>query len=114
MPGIRCDISVSESSCVMSAASEALLWVSPSFTTPAGFAGNCAATTALSVRKLNVKLLISYSFLEDNIFFTNNLATVRSSSSSSECLTKALGVSSEGSLESNEVGFSIFLSVPSA
>ncbi|XP_065500727.1 ankyrin repeat and SAM domain-containing protein 3 isoform X1 [Caloenas nicobarica] len=39
---------------------------------------------------------------EDNIFFTNNLATIRSSSSSSECLTKAPGVSSEGSLESNE------------
>ncbi|XP_010124128.1 PREDICTED: ankyrin repeat and SAM domain-containing protein 3-like, partial [Chlamydotis macqueenii] len=38
----------------------------------------------------------------DNVFFTNNLGTVRSSSSSSECLTKALGVSSEGSLESNE------------
>ncbi|XP_010154543.1 PREDICTED: ankyrin repeat and SAM domain-containing protein 3-like, partial [Eurypyga helias] len=36
----------------------------------------------------------------DNIFI-NNLATIRSSSSS-ECLTKALGISSEGSLESNE------------
>ncbi|XP_067407201.1 ankyrin repeat and SAM domain-containing protein 3 [Emydura macquarii macquarii] len=43
----------------------------------------------------------SSSSREENAFFTNNLATVRSSSSS-ECLPKAFGVSSEGSLESNE------------
>lgn len=79
---------------------------------PAGLAGTCAAKPVLNVRKLNLKLF-SYSFPEDNVFFTNNLGTVRSSSSSSECLTKALGVSSEGSLESNEVGFSFsFLFLP--
>lgn len=49
------------------------------------------------------------SFPEDNVFFTNNLAAIRSSSSSSECLTRALGVSSEGSLESNEVRLYTFL-----
>ncbi|XP_009275704.1 PREDICTED: ankyrin repeat and SAM domain-containing protein 3 [Aptenodytes forsteri] len=51
---------------------------------------------------INEQDVESSSSREDNVFFTNNLATVRSSSSSSECLTKALGVSSEGSLESNE------------
>uniref|UniRef100_A0A8D0KVI7 SAM domain-containing protein n=1 Tax=Strix occidentalis caurina TaxID=311401 RepID=A0A8D0KVI7_STROC len=63
---------------------------------------------------INEQDVESSSSREDNVFFTKNLAIVRSSSSSSECLTKALGVSSEGSLESNEVGFSIFLCVPSA
>ncbi|KAM9372619.1 ankyrin repeat and SAM domain-containing protein 3 [Phaethornis superciliosus] len=51
---------------------------------------------------INEQDVESNSSREDNIFFTNNLTAVRSSSSSSECLTKALGVSSEGSLESNE------------
>nr|XP_025962261.1 ankyrin repeat and SAM domain-containing protein 3 isoform X2 [Dromaius novaehollandiae] len=51
---------------------------------------------------INEQDVESSSSREENVFCTNNLATVRSSSSSSECLTKALGVSSEGSLESNE------------
>ncbi|XP_071616835.1 ankyrin repeat and SAM domain-containing protein 3 isoform X2 [Heliangelus exortis] len=51
---------------------------------------------------INEQDVESSSSREDNVFFTNNLTAVRSSSSSSECLTKALGVSSEGSLESNE------------
>ncbi|XP_067162339.1 ankyrin repeat and SAM domain-containing protein 3 isoform X2 [Apteryx mantelli] len=51
---------------------------------------------------INEQDVESSSSREENVFCTNNLATIRSSSSSSECLTKALGVSSEGSLESNE------------
>ncbi|XP_068003442.1 ankyrin repeat and SAM domain-containing protein 3 isoform X2 [Melanerpes formicivorus] len=51
---------------------------------------------------INEQDVESSSSREENVFFTNNLGAVRSSSSSSECLTKALGVSSEGSLESNE------------
>ncbi|XP_074866585.1 ankyrin repeat and SAM domain-containing protein 3 isoform X3 [Carettochelys insculpta] len=43
----------------------------------------------------------SSSSREENTCFTNKLASIRSSSSS-KCLPKALGVSSEGSLESNE------------
>ncbi|CAI5792271.1 repeat and SAM domain-containing 3 isoform X1 [Podarcis lilfordi] len=43
----------------------------------------------------------SSSSREENSLFTNNLATIRTSSSS-ESLAKAVGVSSEGSLESNE------------
>uniref|UniRef100_A0A8C8SRS2 Ankyrin repeat and sterile alpha motif domain containing 3 n=1 Tax=Pelusios castaneus TaxID=367368 RepID=A0A8C8SRS2_9SAUR len=50
---------------------------------------------------INEQDVESSSSRDENAFFTNNLATVRSSSSS-ECLPKALGVSSEGSLESNE------------
>ncbi|EMP40839.1 Ankyrin repeat and SAM domain-containing protein 3 [Chelonia mydas] len=51
---------------------------------------------------INEQDVESSSSREENAFFTNNLDTIRSSSSSSECLPKALGVSSEGSLESNE------------
>ncbi|KAH1183631.1 hypothetical protein KIL84_014247, partial [Mauremys mutica] len=51
---------------------------------------------------INEQDVESSSSKEENAFFTNNLDTIRSSSSSSECLPKALGVSSEGSLESNE------------
>ncbi|XP_075755184.1 ankyrin repeat and SAM domain-containing protein 3 isoform X1 [Pelodiscus sinensis] len=51
---------------------------------------------------INEQDVESSSGREETAFFTNNLATIRSSSSSSECLPKALGVSSEGSLESNE------------
>nr|XP_034987650.1 ankyrin repeat and SAM domain-containing protein 3 isoform X3 [Zootoca vivipara] len=43
----------------------------------------------------------SSSSREENSLFTNNLATIRTSSSS-ESLAKAVGISSEGSLESNE------------
>uniref|UniRef100_A0A8C2U1Z0 Ankyrin repeat and sterile alpha motif domain containing 3 n=1 Tax=Coturnix japonica TaxID=93934 RepID=A0A8C2U1Z0_COTJA len=63
---------------------------------------------------INEQDVESSSSREDNIFFTNKLAAVRSSSSSSECLTKALGVSSEGSLESNEVRLYPFLCLPLA
>uniref|UniRef100_A0A669PRH4 Ankyrin repeat and sterile alpha motif domain containing 3 n=1 Tax=Phasianus colchicus TaxID=9054 RepID=A0A669PRH4_PHACC len=63
---------------------------------------------------INEQDVESSSSREDNVFFTNNLAAIRSSSSSSECLTKALGVSSEGSLESNEVRWCIFLCLPLA
>ncbi|KAM7151245.1 ankyrin repeat and SAM domain-containing protein 3 isoform 1-T3 [Macrochelys suwanniensis] len=52
---------------------------------------------------INEQDVDSSSSREENSFFTNSLDTIRSSSSSSsECLPKALGVSSEGSLESNE------------
>ncbi|XP_030433700.1 ankyrin repeat and SAM domain-containing protein 3 isoform X2 [Gopherus evgoodei] len=51
---------------------------------------------------INEQDVESSSSREESAFFTNNLDTIRSSSSSSECLPKALGVSSEGSLESNE------------
>ncbi|XP_027758275.1 ankyrin repeat and SAM domain-containing protein 3 isoform X1 [Empidonax traillii] len=51
---------------------------------------------------INEQDVESSSSREDNVFSNNNLGTIRSSSSSSECLTRALGVSSEGSLESNE------------
>ncbi|XP_044289293.1 ankyrin repeat and SAM domain-containing protein 3 isoform X2 [Varanus komodoensis] len=44
----------------------------------------------------------SSSSREDNCFFHNDVAAVRTSSSSSEGLAKAMGISSEGSLESNE------------
>uniref|UniRef100_A0A8C3T242 SAM domain-containing protein n=1 Tax=Chelydra serpentina TaxID=8475 RepID=A0A8C3T242_CHESE len=59
---------------------------------------------------INEQDVDSSSSREENSFFTNSLDTIRSSSSSSsECLPKALGVSSEGSLESNEVGLSSLL-----
>ncbi|NWI86796.1 ANKS3 protein, partial [Pitta sordida] len=51
---------------------------------------------------INEQDVESSSSREDNVFSNNNLGAIRSSSSSSECLTRALGVSSEGSLESNE------------
>ncbi|XP_062999248.1 ankyrin repeat and SAM domain-containing protein 3 [Elgaria multicarinata webbii] len=44
----------------------------------------------------------SSSSREDNSFFTADVATIRTSSSSSEGLAKAVGISSEGSMESNE------------
>ncbi|XP_078519159.1 ankyrin repeat and SAM domain-containing protein 3 isoform X1 [Lissotriton helveticus] len=44
----------------------------------------------------------SSSSREENAFFTNDAVTIRSSSSSSEGLAKALGLSNEASLESNE------------
>nr|XP_014129533.1 ankyrin repeat and SAM domain-containing protein 3 [Zonotrichia albicollis] len=44
----------------------------------------------------------SSSSREDSALSSNSLGTVRSSSSSSECLIRIPGVSSEGSLESNE------------
>ncbi|XP_074052392.1 ankyrin repeat and SAM domain-containing protein 3 isoform X3 [Macrotis lagotis] len=50
---------------------------------------------------INEQDVESSSSREENAFCTN-LVTIRSSSSSSEGLTKALGVSSEASLESNE------------
>ncbi|XP_019395531.1 PREDICTED: ankyrin repeat and SAM domain-containing protein 3 isoform X1 [Crocodylus porosus] len=51
---------------------------------------------------INEQDVESSSSREENMFSTRNLTTVRSSSSSSECLAKTLGMSSEGSLESNE------------
>uniref|UniRef100_A0A8D2MAB7 Ankyrin repeat and sterile alpha motif domain containing 3 n=1 Tax=Zonotrichia albicollis TaxID=44394 RepID=A0A8D2MAB7_ZONAL len=50
----------------------------------------------------------SSSSREDSALSSNSLGTVRSSSSSSECLIRIPGVSSEGSLESNEVDFLFF------
>ncbi|NXY57667.1 ANKS3 protein, partial [Callaeas wilsoni] len=44
----------------------------------------------------------SSSSREDSVLSSNSLETVRSSSSSTECLIRIPGVSSEGSLESNE------------
>ncbi|XP_032930064.1 ankyrin repeat and SAM domain-containing protein 3 isoform X1 [Catharus ustulatus] len=44
----------------------------------------------------------SSSSREDSALSSNSLGTIRSSSSSSECLVRIPGVSSEGSLESNE------------
>lgn len=41
MLGFRCEISASGLSCILSAAHEALLWISPSFTPPGSFDGNC-------------------------------------------------------------------------
>ncbi|NXP41687.1 ANKS3 protein, partial [Leiothrix lutea] len=56
----------------------------------------------LSISDFCASTLFSCSFPEDSALSSNSLGTIRSSSSSSECLIRIPGVSSEGSLESNE------------
>lgn len=113
---IRLVTVLSQSFCIMSIACEEETQSKASTMSPSRFHWWLCGKNSPECNEVQPQgfFFLLHFFPEDNVFFTNNLAAIRSSSSSSECLTRALGVSSEGSLESNEVRLYTFLCLPLA